>query len=124
MIVGIGNDIVEIARIEKAMNASERFAQRILTEFELQEYFASKAKARYLAKKFASKEALAKALGTGIGNGLSWQMIQIEHDELGKPMVVPMPPLLDKFNDLKVVSCHISISDEVEYATAMVVLES
>ena len=79
-VLGLGTDIVEISRIERAIEGSEKFAQRILTTFELAEYAQTKQKARYLAKKFAAKEALVKAMGTGIGRGVSWQMVQIVHD--------------------------------------------
>lgn len=124
MIIGIGNDIVEIARIQQAIARSERFARRILTDFEIVEMKTSQHPARYLAKKFASKEAVVKALGTGIGNGISWQMIQVEHDKWGKPLVVVSGELQARFEQLKVVNCHLSISDEKAYAFATVVLEA
>lgn len=124
MILGIGNDIVEIARIEKAMTSSERFAARVLTAFEMQEMQQSKYPSRYLAKKFASKEAIVKALGTGIGNGIGWQMMQIEHDKWGKPLVVVNGELLSQFQQHGVTNCHLSISDENAYAMATVVLEA
>lgn len=124
MVFGIGTDIVEIERIQKATQSSERFAKRILTEFEMSEYDASKQPKRYLAKKFAAKEALVKAMGTGIGNGYSWQMMQVEHSELGKPVFV-FNGAVEKFmSDNHIVSCQLSISDEKSYATAMVVLEA
>lgn len=124
MIFGIGTDIVEISRIQKAIAASERFASRILTEFEMAEYLDSKQQERYLAKKFAAKEALVKAMGTGIGNGYSWQMMQVEHTELGKPYFVFFGALKDFIADNDIVNCQLSISDEQTYATAMVVLET
>lgn len=124
MIAGIGTDIVEIARIEKATAASDRFAARILTDFEMHEMQQSNQAARYVAKKFASKEAIVKALGTGIGNGIGWRMMQIEHDELGKPVVKVFDELKNRFKKLGIVNCHLSISDEQLYTTAMVVLEA
>lgn len=122
MIFGIGTDIVEIARIQKAIVGSERFASRILTEFEMAEYVDSKQQERYLAKKFAAKEALVKAMGTGIGNGYSWQMMQIEHTELGKPYFVFFGAMKDFFADQHIVNCQLSVSDEQSYAVATVVL--
>jgi holo-[acyl-carrier protein] synthase len=124
MLFGIGTDIVEIARIEKASEASIRFAKRILTDFELIEFQASKTPARYLAKKFAAKEALVKALGTGIGNGYSWQMAQIEHNDLGKPFFVFFDAMQTFMDEHDIINCQLSISDEQAYATAMVVLEA
>ena len=123
MIFGIGTDIVEISRIQKAMVGSERFAARILTEFELAEYADSRKQERYLAKKFAAKEALVKAMGTGIGSGYSWQMVQIEHTPLGKPYFVFFGAIKDYLAEYNVTNCLLSISDEQSYATAMVVLE-
>ncbi len=124
MIFGIGNDIVEIARIDKAMASSERFAKRILTEFEMEELHDSKQGPRYVAKKFASKEAIVKALGTGIGNGIGWQMMQIEHNAVGKPVVKVFDELARRFEQHGIVNCHLSIADEQAYAIAMVVLET
>ena len=124
MIFGIGTDIVEISRIQKAMMGSERFAARILTEFEMAEYVDSRKQERYLAKKFAAKEALVKAMGTGIGSGYSWQMVQIEHTSLGKPYFVFFGAVKDFLADQNVSNCLLSISDELSYATAMVVLEA
>ena len=124
MVFGIGTDIVEIERIQKATQASERFAKRILTDFEMLEYEVSKQPKRYLAKKFAAKEALVKAMGTGIGNGYSWQMIQIEHSAMGKPIFV-FNGAVEKFmSDNLITSCQLSISDENSYAVAMVLLEA
>jgi len=123
MIFGIGTDIVEISRIEKAMSKSERFAQRILSPFEYEEFSASNQATRYLAKKFAVKEAIVKAMGTGIGNGISWQMLQIEHDDMGKPLLVASAGVQDFFDKHAIVRCHISISDERHYASANCVLE-
>jgi holo-[acyl-carrier protein] synthase len=123
MIFGIGTDIVEISRISKAIESSERFASRILTSFEMAEYSQSKDKARYVAKKFAAKEALVKAMGTGIGNGISWQMAQIVHDANGRPLIVVFDAIEAFFKQHKVNAWHISISDEVAYAAATVILE-
>jgi holo-[acyl-carrier protein] synthase len=123
MIFGIGTDIVEIARIEKAIQNSERFAVRLLTEFEYGEFTKSKQASRYLAKKFAAKEAFVKAMGTGIGNGISWQMIQIEHDVLGKPFVTLLAEAQNFVDKNAISAWHISISDEQNYATATAIIE-
>lgn len=123
MIFGIGTDIVEITRIQKAIDSNERFAERILTAFELAEYAQSKEKARYLAKKFAAKEALVKAMGTGIGRGIGWKMVQIVHDPNGRPLLVVFDGIEAFFKANKIGSWHISISDEQSYACATVLLE-
>ena len=86
--ISIGTDILEIERIEQTlMRLGDRFVRRILTSAEQLEYHASSNGARLLAKRFAGKEAVAKALGTGIGRGVSWQDIHIDHDPSGAPLV-------------------------------------
>lgn len=88
MIRGIGTDMVLVSRIEAVLGRQgERFARRILTESEWQRFAAHKQPARYLAKRYAAKEAILKALGTGLAQGMSWQHIQIDNDRLGAPLV-------------------------------------
>jgi holo-[acyl-carrier protein] synthase len=87
-VIALGTDILEIARMEAVIERlGERFAERILTPLERDEYRASAVPARLLAKRFAAKEAIAKALGTGIGRGVSWQDMTILHDAHGAPLV-------------------------------------
>jgi holo-[acyl-carrier protein] synthase len=87
-VIALGTDILEIARVEEVVGRlGERFVARILTPAECDEYRASAAPTRLLAKRFAAKEAIAKALGTGIGRGVSWQDMTILHDEHGAPLV-------------------------------------
>ena len=89
MVVNIGTDIVEIARMTDILERqSDSFAKRVLTSNELQRYQASQNKAAYLAKRFAAKEAIAKALGTGIGHGVSFQDMNIINNAKGAPEVV------------------------------------
>jgi holo-[acyl-carrier protein] synthase len=123
VLYGIGTDIVEIKRILE-VSRGERFALRILTSAEMAEYRLNKFPEHYLAKKYAAKEALVKATGTGIGNGYSWQMMQVEHDDLGKPYFVFFDKMKLFMQERKIVNCQLSISDEQAYATAMVVLEA
>lgn len=88
MIRGIGTDMVLVSRIEGALaRQGQRFARRILTEAEWQRFVEHKQPARYLAKRYAAKEAVLKALGTGLAQGMSWQHIQIDNDSLGAPLV-------------------------------------
>lgn len=124
MICGVGTDLVEIARMEAVVDRQgERFIQRILTPAEQTVYHNLAHPARFLAKRFAAKEAVAKALGTGIGRGVSWQDIQIENHDTGAPHVTLTGGALVQFNQLGATQCHLSISDEQRYATAFVVLD-
>src|SRR5487761_2461547 len=88
MIFGIGTDIVEYARIAKLFaRHGERFAQRVLSASELPELENHTNPARLLAKRFAAKEAFAKAVGTGLRHPVSLSRISIAHDEMGKPVL-------------------------------------
>jgi holo-[acyl-carrier protein] synthase len=124
MIFGIGTDIVEVSRIEDSLaRFGDAFAQRILTEQEWLSFQQSKTQARFLAKRFAAKEAFAKALGTGLRDPATFQNIGVAHDDLGKP-VLDLSPALQSFLDKKgIVQQHLSISDEKALAAAFVVLE-
>ena len=124
MIYGIGTDIVEVSRIEDSLaRFGDVFAQRILTEQEWLSFQQSKTQARFLAKRFAAKEAFAKALGTGLRDPATFQNIGVAHDDLGKP-VLDLSPALQTFLDKKgIVQQHLSISDEKALAAAFVVLE-
>ena len=120
-ILGLGTDIVEIARVEKAF--SERFAQRVLTENELSIMKNSNEPARYLAKRWSAKEAAAKALGTGIGRGISFQHFEVTNNELGAPQLTLSGPALEFAQEKGGTSFHLSISDEVNYAVATVIFD-
>ena len=123
MVKAIGTDIVARARIESALERSgDKFAQRILTPFEMQQFSQSAQPSAFLAKRFAAKEAVAKALGTGIGRGISWQHMQIEHDENGAPILVLTGPAAERQQQLGSRHAHISIADEIDQALAFVVL--
>lgn len=124
MIYGIGTDIVEVARLENSIRQfGDEFAMRVLAESEMESYVQTKLKARFLAKRFAAKEAFSKALGTGIRDVVSFQNIAVSHDELGKPILVLAQELADFLHEKRIVHMHISISDEKNLATAFVVLE-
>lgn len=123
MVKAIGTDIVATARIAAALERTGRkFAQRILTEFEMIQFDEASNPAAFLAKRFAAKEAAAKALGTGIGRGISWQQIHIEHDKLGAPLLVLSGAAARRQADLGSQTAHISIADELDQALAFVVL--
>lgn len=124
-ILGIGTDIVEIARIEGAISRSaDRFAKRILSPDEWAQYQVHQQPARFLAKRFAVKEAAAKALGTGIRNGLAFNQFEVSNDPLGKPLLHFREQAGNMARDLGVRSIHVTLADERHYACATVILES
>lgn len=124
MIYGIGTDIVEVARIEEGLaRFGDAFARRILGEAEWPEYAASQLKPRFLAKRFAAKEACAKALGCGVRAPATLPNITVSHDPLGKPALVLAPELQAWADARGIRSAHLSISDEKALAVAYVVLE-
>jgi holo-[acyl-carrier protein] synthase len=125
MIFGIGTDIVEVARIKASIEEfGDAFAQRILAESEFASYQASGIKARFLAKRFAAKEAFSKALGTGLRAPATLQNIAVSHDHLGKPILNLAPELQALLQAKNIKQTHISISDEKNLAAAFVVLET
>ena len=124
MIFGIGTDIVALARIEALyLHYGERFARRILSETEMAELQPHHFPARMLMKRFAAKEAVAKAAGTGLRHPLSMHNISVVHDAQGKPMFQFAAELAVHLTGLGITSHHLSISDEREVAVAFVILE-
>ena len=124
-ILGLGTDIAEIERIEKALDRTgESFAQRILCEEEMSKFTQLKQKGRYLAKRFAVKEAASKALGTGIAKGVTFHDFRVTNDELGKPVLTLSGTAKQIAHTMGVTHIHLSISDERHYAVATVILES
>lgn len=119
MILGIGNDIVEIVRIEGILQRyPEKFLQRVFTSYE-QEYCLKRQKpALHLAGRFAAKEAVVKALGTGFRQGITWLDIEVNQDPLGKPCVFLSPMMNERFHHP---SFLLSISHCDHYATAVAV---
>ncbi len=125
MIYGIGTDIVEVERIESSITQfGDDFAKRILADSEMTNYQDSQIKARFLAKRFAAKEAFSKALGTGLRAPCTFQNIAVSHDDLGKPILVFAPDLTAWMHQKNIRHTHISISDEKNLAAAFVVLET
>ncbi len=130
MILGIGTDIVEIERIRQSMEKSyQKFVQRILTSKEYKQFqqLNSKQQPAFLAKRFAAKEAISKTLGTGIGRGVSFQHIVIEHDEYGKPIARLTDVALERAKHLsnqQPINLQVAISDEQQYAVAYAILET
>ncbi len=124
MIHGVGTDLVSVKRIEDALfRFGDRFLHRVLSESEVTEYAQSSQPARFLAKRFAAKEAFSKAWGSGIGEAVGWHDISVAHDARGKPLIAPSAAMSEKFVKENIVAAHISLSDENDHALAFVVLE-
>ncbi len=124
MIMGIGTDLAQISRLAESLQRFEqKFATRILAPEELPAYQGSAFPAKFLAKRFAVKEAAAKALGTGIGE-VSWHDIYIEHDERGAPLLRFQGRASELAKSKGINHLHVSISDEQDFALAFVVLSA
>lgn len=119
---GIGTDIVSIQRVSNAMKRTEGFAERILTEYELEKMRSCRDQASYLAKRFAAKEAVVKALGTGIAKGIVWHQIEISNDSDGAPLVRLTGAAEERMKSLGATRCLLSLSDEKESAVAFVII--
>lgn len=123
MIFGIGTDIVHVVRMaENIERYGERFAARILTDTELEEYRRAAHPANFLAKRFAAKEAAAKALGWGFRDGLTLHDINVGHDGRGRPLLEFSGRAVELLEELGVGEAFLSLSDERDYALAFVTL--
>ena len=124
MIFGIGTDIVEVERIRK-LDSLEKFADKILSLNELEVFNSEidEKKVTFLAKQFAAKEAVSKALGTGIGKDIRFNQIEILRNSDGKPYLNHDGMITTIFNDLGITKTHVSLSDEKKYVLAFVILE-
>ncbi|HYB51597.1 MAG TPA: holo-ACP synthase [Burkholderiaceae bacterium] len=129
MILGIGTDAIEVARIEAAVaRHGERFAQRILGPRELRVHAARTARSPlrgtlYLATRFAAKEAISKALGLGMRGPMYWRAAQIVNSASGRPEVVASGALADYLRERRI-RLHVSISDLDRLALAYAVAET
>ncbi|HEX8955974.1 MAG TPA: holo-ACP synthase [Burkholderiaceae bacterium] len=128
MIHGIGTDIVQVSRIAVSVERQgDRFAEKVLGPDEMQVFRERSAKVaargmRYLAARFAAKEAFSKALGTGFRPPMSWHGLQVMNDEEGKPVAVTSGELRG-YLEARQLQAQISLSDEADYAVAFVILE-
>ena len=123
VIHGIGTDIVAVARMmEYFQRHGERGLEKMLAPEEREDCRNSNDPARFLAKRFAAKEALGKAFGTGVRSPLLLPDVAVTHDELGKPSFSFSPKLAAHFAE-RGLAAHLSISDEQDYAVAFVILE-
>ena len=123
MIFGIGTDIVRMARVERTLSRfGEHFVRRLLLPEEEAQYRRHRRKARFLAMRFAGKEAVVKALGTGFANGMWIRDVGIVQDSRGKPEVVFSPRGRALCDRLGVGEGHISLTDEAGLVVAVAVL--
>jgi holo-[acyl-carrier protein] synthase len=124
MIVGIGTDVCSIERIDKTLKRfGERFVKRILTAEERIRYERTRDKAGHVAKRFAAKEAFAKALGTGVHAPFTWRSITVTRDRRGKPGIRPDSVMAAHLKKIGATDFHLSLSDDGGVAVAFVVLE-
>ena len=124
MIFGIGTDIIEIKRIE-TMKSLDKFASKILSHNEKEFYdsLTNQKQIIYISKQFAAKEAIAKAIGTGIRNDAHFKNIEILRDKNGAPIFNALNKLEKIISDLGITKTHVSLADERDYAIAIAVLE-
>ena len=125
MIVGIGIDIIDVRRIYNIINKyGEKFKKKCFTKIEIARSENKSNIINSYAKRYAAKEALAKALGTGLANGVFWKDISVENDIFGKPSIKLTGTALKKFNHLShnKGSIVVSLSDEKNYAIANVII--
>ena len=123
MIVGVGTDIVAVARLGSLYaRHGERALSRILSPQERAEFAGVRDPARFLAKRFAAKEALGKALGIGLAAPATLPSIGVAHDARGRPLFEYAPALASHLAQRRLVA-HLSISDENDYAVAFVIME-
>ena len=124
MIYGVGTDVVEIDRIEKALERwGERFAERILCAPELSRFRSHKQPVSYLAKRFAAKEAFTKALGTGIKAPANWHGVWVTNQASGRPELEFSTQLRVLLSERGISRAHVSLTDERGVAVATVILE-
>jgi holo-[acyl-carrier protein] synthase len=129
MIYGIGTDICDIRRIRASLDKhGERFAQKVLSDNEMNTYRARSERwpergVRYVATRFSAKEAFSKAIGMGMRMPMTWRLCEVAKLPSGQPTLVLHGALKEWF-EAKGLSAHVSVSDESDYATSYVVVET
>jgi holo-[acyl-carrier protein] synthase len=124
VIVSIGIDIIEVARIREVLLRTPRFGERVFTEAE-RKYCDSRGavSAQHYAARFAAKEAALKALQTGWRGGISWQDVEVSARESGAPYLIFTGQVSEEFKKFGATATHLSISHTSEHAIAQVILE-
>ena len=124
-VLGIGVDLVECARIERSIERfGEKFLHRVFTDGEVAYSMSMKFPARHLAARFAAKEAVSKAFGTGIGKAMGWRNIDIRKKKSGEPFLVFSGPAQELATQRGVTSALVTLSHTEYHAMACVVLEA
>ncbi|MCK9309588.1 MAG: holo-ACP synthase [Candidatus Cloacimonetes bacterium] len=123
MILGIGTDIIAVSRIKKAIDANPRFVEKIFTPAEIAYCSGKASPAQSYAVRFAAKEAVMKALGTGWDGIVNWQDIEVVLDTKGSPKLSFYGGALQLATSIGMHSAHVSLSHEKDYAIAYVILE-
>lgn len=123
-VLGIGVDLVECARIERSLERfGEKFLHRVFTDGEIEYSMSMKFPARHLAARFAAKEAVSKAFGTGIGKAMGWRDIDVHKKPGGEPFLVFSGPAQELATKRGVTSALITLSHTDHHAVACVVLD-
>jgi holo-[acyl-carrier protein] synthase len=123
MIFGIGTDILKVERVASVYERfGERFVRHLLMPEELRDFEQSRNHVRFLSMRFAAKEAIVKALGTGFANGMWIRDAGVVHDSRGKPEMIFSPRGQDVCRTLGVNGGHLSLSDEAGLVVAVAIL--
>jgi holo-[acyl-carrier protein] synthase len=123
-VLGMGVDLVECVRIERSLERfGEKFLQRVFTDGEIEYSMSMKFPARHLAARFAAKEAVSKAFGTGIGKAMGWRNIDVRKKPSGEPFLVFSGSAQELAAKRGVTSALITLSHTEHHAMASVVLE-
>ena len=125
MIFGVGTDVVELSRIQATYDRfGDHFVQRILMEEELDLFRHSKQSVRFLAMRFAGKEATVKAMGTGFAHGIWMRDVGITNNELGRPVVIWSERGQSVCDRLGIGAGHVSLTDDAGLVIAFAVVEA
>ena len=129
MILGLGNDVIDIRRIEETLTRfGPRFIDRVFTDVEIAKSEKRAQRAASYAKRFGAKEACSKALGTGFRNGVFWKDMGVVNEPSGKPTIVLTGGARDQLDSLvppgHKARIHLTITDDFPYAHAVVMIEA
>ena len=129
MIIGIGNDLIDIRRIEQTLDRfGDRFINRIFTEMERKKSDKRLMRAASYAKRFASKEACSKALGTGLRMGISWKDMAVTNIDTGQPVITLTGWAKKRLEELTpaghFATLHVSLTDDHPWAHAIVIIDA
>lgn len=129
MIIGLGSDLIDIRRVEKTLEKyGDRFIQRVFTEIEQKKSDRRRMRAASYAKRFAAKEAMSKALGTGISHGVYWRDMGVANLPSGKPTMQLTNGALKRLNSMMPEGMephiHLTITDDDPLAQAFVIIEA